>query len=170
MELRREKAVDAADDQAIFGMVFTEDGEGAQQAVEVFMRMEGRDGEQETLGSTARGEIEEAGSTPEGMVRSFDAGQAVPAHEIVGASRRRSATTMRGDYGAPEEEEIPEREVEPAEVFGVALVLQVVKDGDLAAAADERRGEAGIEEDVEAAGARRPAAGRSVPRAGARAG
>src|ERR1039458_3921702 len=52
---------------------------------------------------------------------------------------------------APEQKEIPERQIVPAEVFGVALVLQVVKYRDLRAAAKDGRGEAGVEQHVEPA-------------------
>ncbi len=56
---------------------------------------------------------------------------------------------MRETLALQKRKKFQNGQIEPAEVFGVALVLQVMKDGDLAAAADERRGEAGIEEDVE---------------------
>src|ERR1035437_2171070 len=52
---------------------------------------------------------------------------------------------MRG----PEQEKLPERQVEPTEVLGVALVLKVVKDRDLGTGAEKRRGETGIQHDVE---------------------
>ena len=51
---------------------------------------------------------------------------------------------------APVEEEVPEWPVEPTEILGVALVLEIVKDGDLRAAAEERRGEAGVQHRVQA--------------------
>src|ERR1019366_1354265 len=55
------------------------------------------------------------------------------------------------DGDAREQKEIPERKIEPAEVFGMPLVLQVVKDGDLRAATEDGRGETGVEEHVEPA-------------------
>ena len=54
------------------------------------------------------------------------------------------------DVGGAEQKEIPEGAVEPAEVLRMALVLEIVKDGDLRAGGQQGRGEAGVEEHVEA--------------------
>ena len=58
VQFRREKAVDAADDEAVLGMPFGEGGEGAQQTVQILVRVEGGDSQQERLGTALRGEIE----------------------------------------------------------------------------------------------------------------
>src|ERR1035441_3145974 len=60
VQLRREKTVHAADDEAILGMPLGEDGEGAQQAIQILVRVEGGDRQQERLGTAVGGEIEES--------------------------------------------------------------------------------------------------------------
>src|ERR1019366_3478193 len=51
VQLRREKTVHAADDEAVLGMPLGEDGEGAQQAIQILVRVEGGDRQEERLGT-----------------------------------------------------------------------------------------------------------------------
>src|SRR5450759_2321728 len=59
MQFRREEPVDAADHEAVLRMPFAEGGEGAQQAIQILVRVQGRDSEQERLGAAAGGQLEE---------------------------------------------------------------------------------------------------------------
>jgi hypothetical protein len=65
------------------------------------------------------------------------------------AGFRRDRQNQAGDVRRPEQEEIPERTVEPTEVLRVALVLQIVENRDLGTGAKQGRGEAGVEHGVE---------------------
>ena len=52
-----------------------------------------------------------------------------------------TAIRVRERRAASHRSSFPEGEIEPAEVFGMALVLEVVEDGDLRAGAEDGRGE-----------------------------
>src|SRR5471032_218653 len=142
-----EETVDAAHHQAEFGMREAEFGEGPQQAVEVLVRMQRGDGEQKRLGTAAPGEAEEDRFDAQRDYLEFRIGKTVTSPQIGGGGFGIGQNAAR-DMRRTEQEKLPEREIEPAKVFGMALVLEVVKDGDLRAGTENGRGEAGVEEHV----------------------
>ena len=123
-------------------------GEGPQQAVEILVRMQRGDGEQKRLGTAAPGEAEEDRFDAQRDYLEFRIGKTVTSPQIGGGGFGIGQNAAR-DMRRTEQEKLPEREIEPAEVFGMALVLEVVKDSDLRAGAENGRGEAGVEEHVE---------------------
>ena len=107
-------------------------GEGAQQAVQVLVRVQRGDGEQEGLGLRgARRARRNAGRRRRESARTLAGGRRYQRTQI-GARGVGIGQDQARDVRGPEEEELPERQIEPAEVLGVAFVLQVVEDGDLA--------------------------------------
>ena len=74
MQRAGEKAVQAAHRQAELRPLAMEFGEGAQQAVQIFVRMQGGNGQQKWLRMAPPRQIEEDGSTPSGATRTFFAG------------------------------------------------------------------------------------------------
>ena len=57
--------------------------------------------------------------------------------------------------GCPQKN-IPEREIEPAEIFGMPLVLQIMKDSHVRHGSEDWRGEAGVQQHVELVAGRFP--------------
>ena len=143
------EAVQAARHQPELRPAAVEFRECAQQAVQVLVRMEGRDRQQKWLGRAAPADGEKLRAHAVRRYPHFRIRQAVAAPQV-----RRGGAGNRQDQPRnmrrPEQEEIPEGTVEPAEVLRVALVLEVVEHGDLRAGAGQRRREAGVEERVQA--------------------
>jgi hypothetical protein len=76
-------------------------------------------------------------------------GDAVDGVDVV-AGGFRDGKDAAGAFGGGPDEEAPGEEVGGLEELGVAVVLEVVDDGDVGGGGEEGGGEAGVEEDVDA--------------------
>src|ERR1017187_1152477 len=92
-------------------MPFGEDGEGAQQAIQVLVRVEGGDRQQERLGASLGGEIEESWIDAGEQGANSAGREAVPAAQVVRGGAGDGYDAAR-DGDAPEEKEIPGRQIE----------------------------------------------------------
>ena len=83
VQFRREKPMHTADDEAVLRMPLAEDGEGAQQAIQVLVRVEGGDRQKERLGAAAGGESKKMWIDADGTVRILAGGRRIPEAQVV---------------------------------------------------------------------------------------
>src|SRR5215831_7654376 len=129
-------------------------GERPKQSVEILVGMQCGDRENESLRRALGRDIEEDGRYAMRHDAYPASGQSVVALKVR-CRRVRHGHDVPRYARAPVQKEIPERQVEPAEILWMPLMLQVMKYGDLRRCAENRRGEAGIEQHVDPPALRR---------------
>ena len=120
-------------------------GKQPQQTVEILVRVQRRNGEQEPFRTPD--DLKKIRLDAQWNQANLILRQPVKSFHIL-ACRLRIRDQDTRNVRRPEQQPSPEGQIKPAKMFRMPLMLQIVKNSNLRAAAENRRGKARVQQDV----------------------